>query len=224
MFRMPEELMTILRHLSPFRRQPPIADTSVYVDFLASRSSYVAQKKLLEYVKQRMGASYPKHFENDEFIASLRIAQWRVYAACLSDLSLWMSAQLINSGAQPDEARAIAGLSHRSVIDDRFEDDVFGVDRHTLQTEFEARAALCDWPKLAGANFDVFERSSQELVRWAPIADQLKRYDREIVFNSLRFAWMDVREQYRKKLDAAQTLAHWRLHLAENDQAARPAI
>ncbi len=213
MVRIPEEIMTILRHLSPFRRQPPIADTGVYVEFLASRSSYVAQKKLLEYVKGRMGASYPTHFENDEFIASLRIAQWHVYAACLSDLSLWMSAQLMNSGASPDEACAIAGSSHRSVIDDRFADESFGGDRHVFQDDFEARAALSDWQKMAGSNFDVFERSSQELVRWAPIADQLKRFDREIVFNSLRFAWMDVREQYRSKLDGAQTLAEWRREL-----------
>lgn len=211
-----EEIMSILHHLSPFRRQPPIDGVAVYREFLASRASYVAQKKLLEYIKQRMGSSYPRHFENEEFMASLRIAQWRVYAACLSDLSLWMSAQLINSGAGQDEARAIAGSSHQGVIDERFEDDVFGGDRQTLQVEFEARAALSDWPKLASANFEAFERSSQELVRWAPIADQLKRYDREIVFNSLRFAWMEVREEYRKKLDAGQTLAQWRLELAGN--------
>ncbi len=64
-----------------------------YADFLDSRAAFVSQKKLYEYVKQRMGMSFPVHFADDQFIASLNIAKLRVYAACLSDLALWMAAR-----------------------------------------------------------------------------------------------------------------------------------
>jgi len=42
-----------------------------------------------------------------------------------------------------------------------------------------------------------------------PIADQLKRYDEEIVGNSIKYAWRGIREQFRKRLDAPAVRADW---------------
>lgn len=206
-------LADVLRHIRPFRRQPAIADAATHVDFLAGRSAFVAQKKLFEYVKQRMGTSYPKHFEDDEFVASLDKARWRVYAACMSDLALWMAGQLLAAGATAEASAAIARVSHARAVDLRFRDGAFDGDTDALQTEFEARLALADWTNLANADFAAFERSSHELVRWAPISDQLKRHDREIVENSLRFAWLDVREAFRSNVRPAELIASWRAEL-----------
>jgi hypothetical protein len=46
-----------------------------------------------------------------------------------------------------------------------------------------------------------FTRSPLALVRWAPIAPQLKRHDTEIVENSIKFTWLSVREDFRRRLD-----------------------
>jgi len=47
-----------------------------------------------------------------------------------------------------------------------------------------------------------FTRSPAALLRWAPIADRHKKFDAEIVENSLKFAWIDIREQFARRLDA----------------------
>jgi hypothetical protein len=38
------------------------------------------------------------------------------------------------------------------------------------------------------------------LLRYAPIVDEFKELDREIVRNSIRFRWRDVRAQLRRRL------------------------
>ena len=42
------------------------------------------------------------------------------------------------------------------------------------------------------------------------IADELKEQDGEIVTNSIRFRWRDVREQLRKRIDRDAICAEWR--------------
>ena len=70
-----------------------------------------------------------------------------------------------------------------------------------------------DWQH-AARQPDNFTRSPQALVRWAPIADKLKKFDSEIVENSVKYAWRDIREQFNKRLDTAAVVA---------DRAARTA-
>jgi hypothetical protein len=48
------------------------------------------------------------------------------------------------------------------------------------------------------------------LVKWAPIADELKAFDRGIVMTSIRLRWRDVCEQLRNRLDTAAVVADWR--------------
>jgi hypothetical protein len=50
---------------------------------------------------------------------------------------------------------------------------------------------------------DIFSESPAALVRWAPIAPELKQFDQEIVENSIKFKWRDVRRDLGKRLDAA---------------------
>ena len=45
------------------------------------------------------------------------------------------------------------------------------------------------------------------LVEWAPIVDELKQMDEEIVINSVRFRWQKVRQDLREALDAGSVLA-----------------
>jgi hypothetical protein len=202
-------LKEIFNHLRAFRKVPPVADLASFEQFLAGNAAFVAQKKLFEYVKTRMGISYPKHFENDEFIASLDIAKWNVYAACLSDLAVWMAAQAHREGMDRDEVAAIAATAHGAVIADRFSDPGFTGDAAAFVSAFADRLALTDWRQMSEGEA-AFRLSPRELVRWAPIADELKRYDREIVMNSLRFAWLKVREDFRKAYRHEDFLADWR--------------
>jgi hypothetical protein len=201
--------------LSAFRKVEPVDSVQAFGDFLAGRAAYVSQKKLYEYVKQRMGLSYPSHFRDADFIASLNIAKWHVYAACLSDLAIWMGAQIFHAGASPREAAGLSTHAFHDSVMNRFDRGEFTGDVDELIRSFVDRAALAGWAAL-GDGEAAFRLSPKALVKWAPISDELKRYDTEIVINSLRFAWLDIREQYRKAIDADAVLADWRSRESES--------
>ena len=204
-----EYFREFLARFSTFRKIEPIDDVHAFTEFLASRSAFVSQKKLYEFVKQRMGISYPRHFRDDDFITSLNTAKWHVYAAALSDLAIWMGAQVHEAGATPQEATRLTAHAFRHAVTERFNRDEFTGDFETLIREYEDRAALADWVALAHGEA-AFKLSPKALVKWAPISDELKRYDVEIVMNSLRFAWLAIRDQYRKAADSTAVLADWR--------------
>lgn len=206
---MGEFLREFFARFSVFRKIEPVASVHDFSEFLASRASFVSQKKLYEYVKQRMGISYPNHFKDDDFIVSLNIAKWHVYAAALSDLAIWMGAQLHEAGATREEAAGLSAHAFRHAVMQRFDRDQFtgGIDE--LIRVYRDRAAMADWSALAHGEA-AFKLSPKALVKWAPISDELKRYDVDIVMNSLRFAWLAMRDQFRKAIQADAVLADWR--------------
>jgi hypothetical protein len=55
-----------------------------------------------------------------------------------------------------------------------------------------------------------FSGSAGDLIRFAPIIEEFKKLDEEIVRNSIRFRWLDVRAQLKKRLDAGSVCADWR--------------
>ena len=69
-----------------------------------------------------------------------------------------------------------------------------------------ARLSLCEWNDF-GDEEAPFTESPDALVKWAPIADELKQLDEEIVRNSVRFRWQEVRRDLRARLDAQALVA-----------------
>jgi hypothetical protein len=57
-----------------------------------------------------------------------------------------------------------------------------------------------------GVDEAAFTESPAGLVRWAPVIDELKQLDEEIVRNSVRFRWQEVRRDFARHLDARAML------------------
>jgi hypothetical protein len=153
--------------------------------------------------------SYPDHFANPTFIASLNVAKWRVYAACLSDLALYMAAHLAARSGDAAEALAFVRDIHDATIADRFDAREMQGDPALIVDDFARRAALVNLVHMAEGE-NAFQLSPKELVRWAPIAPELKKYDVEIVRNSIRFAWVQVRDDFETLVDCGEVMADWR--------------
>ena len=63
------------------------------------------------------------------------------------------------------------------------------------------RCDQADWAFLAdGPN--AFQPSADALIRWTPIADELKDLDESIVRNSIHMRWINVRRDIKDTLDA----------------------
>ena len=58
-------------------------------DFIQTKSAWVTQVTLYGYLKTRMGTRYVLHFENDEFMSSVNLAKWNIYAVALQDLTFF---------------------------------------------------------------------------------------------------------------------------------------
>ena len=66
-----------------------IKDLDDLENFIQTKSAWVTQVTLYGYLKTRMGTRYVLHFENDEFMSSVNLAKWNIYAASLQDLTLY---------------------------------------------------------------------------------------------------------------------------------------
>ncbi|MEX0693038.1 MAG: hypothetical protein WD075_01210 [Rhodospirillales bacterium] len=187
-----------------FRRHAgPLDSFEKIEDFVITRSAFIAQKTLYGYVKTRMGTRYTEMFKNDQMIRSINIAKMQVFDACLSDLTVWAVAVAYARIAADDSA--LAAMAVR-IFDHGLERNpdpsVTEFSPADARAVFYRRVQFADWHGIA-ATRDNFIESPARVVKWAPIADTLKRMDAEYVENSVTFAWADVRRAFAKRLDTA---------------------
>ena len=131
-----------------FRKRHPIVDFDGFSEFSATRASFVTQKTLYGYLKTRMGTKYPEMFTDDQFVASIDVAKWNIYAACLSDLIIFMTANLCAKHPDnlPDKARAeIARNLYNRVLAEKFEKGDYDGKVDTFKQEFETRLLGVNW-------------------------------------------------------------------------------
>lgn len=193
---------TMLGQYPVFRRRSfPIESIDGVRDFAVTRSAFIAQKTMLGYVKTRMGTSYPEMFRDDLIIASLKEATMQHYSACLSDLTSFLYRDLAQQGYlnQTDCAEHAKG-TFRSGLGSNKDPSLELFDMEKACITFEARIRDIAWTE-SFDSFQHFIESPKSLIRWAPIADDLKKRDREIAENSVSFAWIEVRKEYHDLLN-----------------------
>ncbi|MEL0113257.1 MAG: hypothetical protein VW835_16125, partial [Rickettsiales bacterium] len=66
---------------------------------------------------------------------------------------------------------------------------------------FWGRLSEIEWEEQA-RDRAIFTESPRALYRWAPIADELKKQDADIIGNSISFTWSEIRQRYLRRLDA----------------------
>jgi hypothetical protein len=189
-------------------RQP--IDTAERVfEFARTRAALIAQKKLYGYLKERMGTRYPKMFDDDLFVQSINIAKMHVFAACLSDLTIHAVAHAAaDSRLERATRREMAMLCYREGLAANADAAAEVSAPAAWLSAFEERLDSTHWENIA-AGASAFVESPKALIMWAPIAPELKALDREIVENSMRFAWNEIRQDFRERLDAPAVIADW---------------
>ncbi len=169
--------------------------------FLRTRSSYVAQTSLYGYLKTRMGTSYRLYFEDEAFSASIRMAAVKLFLSCLADLTVFAAALCERDGAlPPGGAAALAQRCFRQAAAQGLADAGAGPVPAEALERFRLRLQATDWEAAAADGRHAFAGSEADLVRFAPVIDEYKALDREIVTNSIRFRWRDIRDQLRRRL------------------------
>ena len=187
-----------------FRRAGgPIESLDALAEFVSTRAAFVTQKKLYGYLKTRMGTQWPTVFADDVYRQSINIAAAQIFAASLSDLTIHAVATALKGDAVSNAVKA--GVARRlyahGIAENETVNAAHGLDSAVAIAEFDKRLEGTDW-NFGALMAENFSRSPAALIKWSPIADELKQFDGEIVENSMKFAWIDVRRDFAARLDA----------------------
>ncbi|WP_025770597.1 hypothetical protein [Thioalkalivibrio sp. HK1] len=177
---------------------------SALVDFLDTRSSLVAQTTLYGYLRTRAGMRYPTLFENDAWVGAINHAKWQMWLACLSDLSVFAGGTIARHTRGRADSNVAGGIACKAAFH-ALERKNIPADSGPLFTdtaqELRRRLLACRWESVDDGE-GAFVESPQALVLHAPIIEELMQLDEEIVRNSVRFRWEEIRCELRKKMDA----------------------
>ena len=190
----------------PFRlfnhRRETVCDGQTLTAFIDGNSAYVAQITLYGYIKTRAGLKYFRLFDDDAFVKSVNIAKWNIYAACVGDLSVFCAAHIYRHGG--DDGQRLTDFMNTCV------NEVFvahaapvdaGEEYSRLCGEVQQRVQSTPWLRDVADDETAFSRSPAALVHWAPVANNHKKYDVEVVENSIAFKWKEVRDNFRRAAD-----------------------
>ena len=161
-------------------------------EFIQTKSAWVTQVTLYIYLKTRMGTRYVLHFENDVFMGSVNLAKWNIYSVSLQDLTFFTFSYLkVNFNFQDI---SMAKEIFNKILDDEISNkmplDIIEVARKS----FDERLEKINWDDYYQ---DLpFNPSALSLYKWAPIAEELKKLDRQIVLNSMILKWDIIKKEF----------------------------
>ena len=143
-----------------------------------------------------MGTRYVLHFENDEFMKSVNLAKWNMYAVALQDLTFFTFSYIKNNFSFQDISKAEEIFSNilQNEINNKMPIDIV----ETSKKNFLERLQNINWDTYYK---DLpFNPSALSLYEWAPIAEELKTLDRKIVLNSVILKWNVVKKEFEERL------------------------
>ena len=191
-------LKDIEKYLLPLRRvfskYRQIKNVDQVKKFIQEQSSLVSQLTLYGYLKTRMGAKHVIMFEDKDFLNSINIAKWQIYGASLIDCTFFCFSFLYKERnfLKKDQANKIFFEILNSEKANGMNLDAF----ENATKEFNSRYPKINWETYYNSN--PFEYSSNALYEWAPIADELKKLDKEIIINSMILKWNNIQKDFKK--------------------------
>ena len=161
-------------------------------EFIQTKSAWVTQVTLYNYLKTRMGTRYVLHFENDVFMGSVNLAKWNIYSVSLQDLTFFTFSYLtVNFNFREiSKAKEI----FNKILDDEISNKMPLEIIETARKSFDERLEKINWNEYYQ---DLpFNPSALSLYKWAPIAEELKTLDRQIVLNSMILKWDIIKKEF----------------------------
>ena len=152
--------------------------------FIQQRSAHVTQNTLYGYLKTRMGHKFTVMVQDDIFSKSINIAKWNIYMVAIADCTFYTFSYLINEkNLKENDCKEIYLDIINKEKTNGLNDEIY----QKAKQEFLNRYEKIDFNKYYLEN--PFKESCLALYNWAPIADELKTLDKEIVLNSMILKW-----------------------------------
>ena len=193
-----KEFLSLLNPLKGIiQKNQKIQNTDQLIVFVKERSAWITQITLLGYLKTRMGTQYVKAFENKELMKSINYAKEKIYLTSIQDLVLYVISYMKNNNLS-DLTEQAASI-YTKVIDQSANLPLSQNEIFKDINKFETRLSSVNWIDFYKNN--PFDQSCQALFTWAPVADELKQYDEEIVLNSMALKWNNIVSDFKKLIN-----------------------
>ena len=161
--------------------------------FIQQRAAHVTQTTLYGYLKTRIGVKYTAMVEDDVFSKSINIAKWHIYMVAIADCTFYVFSYLITEkNLKENDCKEI----FLDIIQKEKENGLSEEIYLKAKRDFLNRNDKIDFHKYYLDN--PFKESCMALYNWAPIADELKILDKEIVLNSMRLKWNLKIDEFKK--------------------------
>jgi hypothetical protein len=187
----------LLHRIKEFFFPPPVSTRAELRAFIAGEAAYLAQKTVIGYCRVKTMLDYEKLLTEAPFRDGQEICRWEAYASTLGDIVIMVEGWLRPDDAESRRAAAdsLSALyaailtealpAHRQSWADRIE---------AFNTRFAAarEAAPAAPEKLVNGSAAIVH----EMV---PIADRLKRNDREVIIGDLRLHILAAHASMQKR-------------------------
>ena len=161
--------------------------------FIQERAAHVTQTTLYGYLKTRIGVKYTAMVDDEVFSKSINIAKWNIYMIAIADCTFYTFSYLIcEKNLKENDCKEI----YLDIIEKEKANGLSDEVYLKAKREFLNRYEKIDFHKYYLAS--PFKESCLALYNWAPIADELKILDKEIVLNSMRLKWNLKIDEFKK--------------------------
>jgi len=193
-----KEFLSLLNPLKGIiQKNQKIQNTDQLIIFIKERSAWITQVTLLGYLKTRMGTQYVTAFENKELMQSINYGKEKIYLTSIQDLTLYTISYM--KGNNLTDLSEQGENIYSKIIDESKNLPLSQNELFKDIEKFKKRLLTVNWIDFYKNN--PFDESCKALFKWAPIADDLKQYDEEIVLNSMALKWNNVVSDFKKLIN-----------------------
>ena len=184
-------LFALFKGILPKKKIKNIEDLTL---FIQTKSAWVSQVTLYNYLKTRMGTKWVLHFDDEIFLTSINKAKWNIYSIALQDLTFYSLSYLnvFHNFQDMDKAKDI----YDEILNKETENGMPEEIIFQAKEKFTERLEKIDWN--THHKSWPFNESALTLYEWAPVAQELKTLDRKIVLNSMILKWDNIKDEFAK--------------------------
>ena len=184
-------LFALFKGILPKKKIKNIEDLTL---FIQTKSAWVSQVTLYNYLKTRMGTKWVLHFDDEIFLASINKAKWNIYSIALQDLTFYSLSYLnvFHNFQDMDKAKDIYDEILIKETENGMPEEIIS----QAKEKFTERLEKIDWNTYYKSW--PFNESALTLYEWGPVAQELKTLDRKIVLNSMILKWDNIKDEFTK--------------------------
>ena len=184
-------LFALFKGILPKKKIKNIEDLAL---FIQTKSAWVSQVTLYNYLKTRMGTKWVLHFDDEVFLGSINKAKWNIYAISLQDLIFYSLSYL----------RVFCNYQDMDKANNIYDEILTKETKNGMPEEIILQAKEKFTERLEKIDWNThykswpFNESALTLYKWAPVAEELKTLDRKIVLNSMILKWDNIKDEFTK--------------------------